>query len=260
MVHLTWSRLYKPVHTCSTSGFISKNGLLSSLKLSISQPFYKRNEQVGHVSKMFLLFMQIKLVKITTEMEQCIRPTRHTYSNEVKRLEIQRMNAFVRSLARQSESNLSLIVRIKVQKTTIVEFANSVDLDEAAHNEPPHLEIHFLIFCLWILNMIGFFILKFCRLKFCNLPLTLYKSKKQSFSSVHYCTTTIKRNQILTLYGEKKLWIILFQFVFGRALSYRFFCFVDVVWTATNGNESYVLHFLCHRRRRKLLLSFRVNM
>ena len=92
--------------------------------------------------------MQIKLVKITTEMEQCIRPTRHTYSNEVKRLEIQRMNAFVRSLARQSESNLSLIVRIKVQKTTIVEFANSVDLDEAAHNEPPHLEIHFLIFCL----------------------------------------------------------------------------------------------------------------
>ena len=26
----------------------------------------------------------------------------------------------------------------------IVEFANSVDLDEVAHNEPPHLDLHCL--------------------------------------------------------------------------------------------------------------------
>ena len=26
----------------------------------------------------------------------------------------------------------------------VAEFANSVDLDEVAHNEPPHLDLHFL--------------------------------------------------------------------------------------------------------------------
>ena len=29
-------------------------------------------------------------------------------------------------------------------ETNIAEFANSVDLDEVAHNEPPHLDLHCL--------------------------------------------------------------------------------------------------------------------
>ena len=36
----------------------------------------------------------------------------------------------------------------------IAEFANSVDLDEVAQNEPPHLDLHCLPLSLWILNMI----------------------------------------------------------------------------------------------------------
>ena len=36
----------------------------------------------------------------------------------------------------------------------IAEFANSVDLNEVAHNEPPHLDLHCLPSSLWILNMI----------------------------------------------------------------------------------------------------------
>ena len=31
-----------------------------------------------------------------------------------------------------------------VPETKIAEFANSVDLDEVAHNEPPHLDLHYL--------------------------------------------------------------------------------------------------------------------
>ena len=38
--------------------------------------------------------------------------------------------------------------------TKIAEFANSVDLDEVAHTEPPHLDLHYLPSSLWILNMI----------------------------------------------------------------------------------------------------------
>ena len=40
--------------------------------------------------------------------------------------------------------------------TKIAEFANSVDLDEVAHNEPPHLDVHCLPSSLWILDMIYF--------------------------------------------------------------------------------------------------------
>ena len=40
------------------------------------------------------------------------------------------------------------ITNIKVNatksETKITEFANSVDLDEVAHNEPPHLSLHCL--------------------------------------------------------------------------------------------------------------------
>ena len=32
----------------------------------------------------------------------------------------------------------------RVPETKIAEFANSVDLDEVAHNEPPHLDLHCL--------------------------------------------------------------------------------------------------------------------
>ena len=38
--------------------------------------------------------------------------------------------------------------------TKIAESANSVDLDEVAHYEPPHLDLHCLPFSLWILSMI----------------------------------------------------------------------------------------------------------
>ena len=32
--------------------------------------------------------------------------------------------------------------------TKIAEFANSVDLDEVAHNEPPHLDLQFALYSL----------------------------------------------------------------------------------------------------------------
>ena len=33
------------------------------------------------------------------------------------------------------------MLTFKLQETEIAEFANSVDLDEVAHNEPPHLDL-----------------------------------------------------------------------------------------------------------------------
>ena len=33
---------------------------------------------------------------------------------------------------------------LKLPETHIAEFANSVDLDEVAHVEPPHLDLHYL--------------------------------------------------------------------------------------------------------------------
>ena len=36
---------------------------------------------------------------------------------------------------------------LKVPETKIVDFANSVDPDQVAHNEPPHLDLHcFVVF------------------------------------------------------------------------------------------------------------------
>ena len=43
------------------------------------------------------------------------------------------------------------ILRARNEK---VEFANSVDPDEVAHNEPPHLNLHCLILDIWILHLI----------------------------------------------------------------------------------------------------------
>ena len=50
-----------------------------------------------------------------------------------------------------SEAKPTLTLYLPVTK--IAEFANSVDLDEVAHNEPPHLDLHCLPSSLWILNM-----------------------------------------------------------------------------------------------------------
>ena len=44
----------------------------------------------------------------------------------------------------------------KVPNTTLAEFANTVDPDEMAHNEPSHLDLQCLPCCLWILNIIQF--------------------------------------------------------------------------------------------------------
>ena len=46
--------------------------------------------------------------------------------------------------------------------TKIAEFEYSVDLNEVAHNEPPHVDLHCLLSSLSILNMIllGFNILR----------------------------------------------------------------------------------------------------
>ena len=38
----------------------------------------------------------------------------------------------------------SLIINSLVPETKLAEFANSVDLDEVAHHEPPHLDLHCL--------------------------------------------------------------------------------------------------------------------
>ena len=37
-----------------------------------------------------------------------------------------------------------LLLTLKVPETKIAEFANSIDLDEVAHNEPPHLDLRCL--------------------------------------------------------------------------------------------------------------------
>ena len=37
---------------------------------------------------------------------------------------------------------------LSVPKRKIAEFANSIDFDEMAHNEPPHLDLHCLLSCL----------------------------------------------------------------------------------------------------------------
>ena len=43
---------------------------------------------------------------------------------------------------------------LKVPEMQKDEFANNDDLNEVAHDEPPHLDLHCLPSGLWILNMI----------------------------------------------------------------------------------------------------------
>ena len=42
---------------------------------------------------------------------------------------------------------------LQIPETKTAEFANSIDLDEVAHNEPPHLDLHCLPSSLCILNI-----------------------------------------------------------------------------------------------------------
>ena len=42
---------------------------------------------------------------------------------------------------------------LKMLEMKISEFANSIDPDEVAHYEPPHLDLHCLLVLLWLLNM-----------------------------------------------------------------------------------------------------------
>ena len=36
------------------------------------------------------------------------------------------------------------ILTFRISETKIAEFTNRIDLDEVAHNEPPHLDLHCL--------------------------------------------------------------------------------------------------------------------
>ena len=60
----------------------------------------------------------------------------------------------------------------KRKKMKIYAFANTVDPDEVAHNEPPHLDLHCLpvFFKFSVLYCLDEYIfLKFCRYQFCQL-------------------------------------------------------------------------------------------
>ena len=46
------------------------------------------------------------------------------------------------------------LLTLSLPETKIAEFANSVNLDEVAHHEPPHLDLHCLPSSLRILNTI----------------------------------------------------------------------------------------------------------
>ena len=72
-------------------------------------------------------------------------------------------------IIQESEQNVIASVVLKSlndQKAKIVEFANSVDPDEVAHNEPPHLDLQCLPSCLRILSIVWMNL--FCFLKFCR--------------------------------------------------------------------------------------------
>ena len=60
----------------------------------------------------------------------------------------------LQSNGKRKEFTLSQIPSFNSLK--IAEFSNRVDLDEVAHNEPPHLDLHCLPSSLWLLNMTDF--------------------------------------------------------------------------------------------------------
>ena len=45
-------------------------------------------------------------------------------------------------------------LKLYAPETNIAKFANGVDPDEVAHNEPPHLDLHCLLSSLLILNIL----------------------------------------------------------------------------------------------------------
>ena len=48
-------------------------------------------------------------------------------------------------LQHQNDSDINNIsLTLELLETKIAQFENSVDLDEVAHNEPPHLDLHCL--------------------------------------------------------------------------------------------------------------------
>ena len=54
-----------------------------------------------------------------------------------------RINTLAEKFA--SENTIRIVsLTPQVPETKIAEFANSVDLDEVAHDEPPHLDLHCL--------------------------------------------------------------------------------------------------------------------
>ena len=46
--------------------------------------------------------------------------------------------------SKEASRKLQNWLTLQVPETKIAEFANSVDLDEVAHNEPPHQDLHCL--------------------------------------------------------------------------------------------------------------------
>ena len=47
-----------------------------------------------------------------------------------------------------------ICLMLSVPETIIAEFANSVDPNEVAHEEPPHLDLHSLLISLQMLNLL----------------------------------------------------------------------------------------------------------
>ena len=69
---------------------------------------------------------------------------------------------------------IAFLLTLKLPETRIAVFANIVDFDEGAHNEPPHLYLHCLASSLWFVNILYpglnsfffFFFWKFADLNF----------------------------------------------------------------------------------------------
>ena len=60
----------------------------------------------------------------------------------------------VKSEMHCGSSNDKSELTLSLPETKIAEFANSIDLDEVAHNEPPHQDLRCLPYSLRILYMI----------------------------------------------------------------------------------------------------------
>ena len=77
------------------------------------------------------------------------------------------------------------------------ESANSVDHDEVAHNEPPHLDLHCLLSSLWILNMIWFGLNILWKFTDENFDLCFLVVKELSVYSQATCIKDISQQDLL---------------------------------------------------------------